>query len=80
MLQTDANFSVISKAKLTPQIDIKSSDVLVRSVDLYITKEYHEKFSAFFCICTTMFSPSFSVLRTTELAERLIYLQTNWNS
>ena len=69
---TDANCSVISKSKLTPRINIRSCEVLVRSVDSSIAKEYHKKFSAFCCSCATMFSPSSSVLSTTEPAERLI--------
>ncbi|CAI9720278.1 Hypothetical predicted protein [Octopus vulgaris] len=36
-------------------------------------KKYHKKFLAFSRICSIMFPPSFSVLRTTGLAERLIH-------
>ena len=60
------------KIQMTPRINTRSCEVLVRSVDSSIAKDYHKKFSAFCCSCATMFSPSCSVLRTTELAERLI--------
>ena len=49
----------------------ESCDLLMRSTDSSTTRKCQKKLLAFWPICATMFSPS-SVLRTTELAKRLI--------
>ena len=72
MLLTDANSLVIWKSKLTPRMNIKNCDVLVGSVDSSRARKYHKKLLAFCCSCTTTFFTSSTVLRTTELAKRLI--------
>ena len=79
MLQTDANCSMISKSKLTPRINIRSCEVLVRSVDSCIAKEYTRNFQLSVVAvlqCFLQVPPFFAQLNWLKD----LYLQTNWNS
>uniref|UniRef100_A0A0L8HF91 Uncharacterized protein n=1 Tax=Octopus bimaculoides TaxID=37653 RepID=A0A0L8HF91_OCTBM len=72
ILQMDAIPSIISTLQLTPRMNTRSCDILERSVDSSIAREYHKNFLAFSSICNCIFSQSSSILCTIELAERLI--------
>uniref|UniRef100_A0A0L8FTD6 Uncharacterized protein n=1 Tax=Octopus bimaculoides TaxID=37653 RepID=A0A0L8FTD6_OCTBM len=53
-------------------MNTRSCDILERPVDSSIAREYHKNFLAFSCVYKCIFSPSSSILHTTELAERLM--------
>ncbi|CAI9718357.1 Hypothetical predicted protein [Octopus vulgaris] len=71
MLQTDANSPVIRKSKLTLQMNTRGCDVLERSAETSSVREYHKKFLASSRICSTLFSPSSSVLPKADTSKKV---------